>query len=107
MKHTKGTWQVSNLETAETVFYIGGETGAIGSVWNKGGGEGEANAKLVASSPDLLEALQTFVDSIDLIVQGQKDGDLPDNDKYSAYKRIQESLTYQTAKQAISKATKG
>lgn len=65
MKHTPAPWQVSNLETAETVFYIAGQSGSIGSVWNKGG-EGEANAKLVAASPALLDALISMTEiSID------------------------------------------
>lgn len=56
-KHTPAPWEVNNLEEAETVFYIGGQSGSIASAWNKGGGEGEANARLIAAAPDLLEAL--------------------------------------------------
>lgn len=53
----------------------------------------EANAKLIASAPELLDALRNFVDLIDSMQE------------YSVYKRLQESQIYSTAKQTIEKAT--
>lgn len=104
-KHTPAPWIIQNEDSAETVFYIQCKSGNLGSAYNKAGGEGLANARLIAGAPELLEALQNFVESIDLIVEGQKIGDIPDTEKYSAYSRIQKSMTYIKAKEAIKKAT--
>lgn len=89
--HTPGPWNVTNLETAETVFCIGGQSGSIASAWNKGGGEGEANAKLIAAAPELLEALQYILPAL-------KDTFDTIGDDYS-------KEAYNKAKEAINKAT--
>lgn len=72
MAYTPAPWNVTNLDTAETVFYIGGQSGSIASAWNKGGGEGEANARLIAAAPELLEALLKLMDYTQ---QGHKIGE--------------------------------
>lgn len=100
-KHTTGEW---NAKDSEVYSLITGNTIARCDIGGKDETT-EANAKLIAAAPELLEALQNFVESIDLIVEGQKIGDIPDTEKYSAYSRIQKSMTYIKATEAIKKAT--
>ena len=54
-KHTAGPWRVANG------VQIRSQRDQIAKVWMMRSGEGNANARLIAASPDLLEALQAFV----------------------------------------------
>lgn len=56
-KHTPAPWIIQNEDSAETVFYIQCKSGNLGSAYNKAGGEGIANARLIAAAPELLEQL--------------------------------------------------
>lgn len=51
-KHTPGPWHVANG------VQIRGAREQIAKVWMMRGGEGNANARLIAAAPELLEALQ-------------------------------------------------
>jgi len=53
-KHTPGPWHVSNG------VQIRSERHQIAKVWMMRDGEGNANARLIAAAPDLLEALKGF-----------------------------------------------
>lgn len=100
MAHTPAPWNVTNLDTAETVFYIGGQSGSIASAWNKGGGEGEANARLIAAAPDMLNELQYISTCI---------GEHPDSADYQNDEIVQINITGKGIKDlfaAIQKATK-
>ncbi len=67
-KHTQGNWEVSKHGNNDS-FGVHAEGCAndlaivIGG--NEQGGEAEANAKLIAAAPDMLEALQACMDSFD------------------------------------------
>ena len=50
--HTPGPWHVANG------VQIRGEREQIAKVWMMRGGEGNANARLIAAAPELLEALK-------------------------------------------------
>lgn len=52
IKPTPGPWHVANG------VQIRGEREQIAKVWMMRGGEGNANARLIAAAPELLEALQ-------------------------------------------------
>lgn len=77
-KHTKGEWQIGAMfeyysKSGSITIEAKGNNSrewiaeAKGSHVNPGMGkdEWEANAKLIAAAPDLLEALQRFVDFVD------------------------------------------
>lgn len=65
MKHTQGEWQINdvldNSESIEVLANINYHFYSICNVWriDVGSKEAEANAKLIAAAPDLLEALYT------------------------------------------------
>lgn len=71
-KHTPAPWIIQNEDSAETVFYIQCKSGNLGSAYNKAGGEGLANAKLIAAAPELLEALLKLMEYTQ---QGYKGGE--------------------------------
>lgn len=55
-QHTPGPWHVAND------VQIRSEKHQIAKVWMMRNGEGNANARLIAAAPDLLEALQMLAD---------------------------------------------
>lgn len=76
-QHTPGPWHISNLETAEQVFYLKNESmSSIGSVWNVAG-HGEANARLIACAPEMLDMLQTIMPKLSQL-QDESAFKLPD-----------------------------
>jgi len=109
-KHTPGPWEASSvyLDNEPNRYYVhqagwGGRNVAdcglaVGGEWDVN----EANARLIASAPDLLKALQSFVDDVeaayphpeDLAEDSQHDCGWPDLFD-----------TYQHARAAIAKAT--
>lgn len=95
-KHTPGEW---NAKDSEVYSLITGNTIARCDIGGKDETT-EANAKLIACAPELLEQLQNFVDAIDIIAEGAES-----EPRKSIYKSIQNSLTYQRAVEAIKKAT--
>lgn len=95
-KHTPGPWAALKVEQAvhEQDYYIASERGVVG-YW-KGGKSWhdddkwvltEADARLIAAAPELLEALQQAVTSM-------QDSGYPNN-----------SVVVRAARQAIAKAT--
>jgi hypothetical protein len=71
-KHTPGPWTVQTwpherecmgAELPGTRAILGATNICPAVVWGGLGDESQANARLIAASPELLEALQAFVDS--------------------------------------------
>ena len=61
MTHTKGPWRISNLERPHHVLVCNEQWYTIAQVFSANkSGDTEANARLIASAPDLLEALETL-----------------------------------------------
>jgi hypothetical protein len=64
-KHTKGPWSISPTSNPETEFGIASNDGTIiarlDSWFDKDEPEADANARLIASAPDLLEALEALL----------------------------------------------
>ena len=59
MKHTKGKWTASHISEFEfDIIDENGRTISTVTNWN----EQEANASLIASAPELIEALQSIND---------------------------------------------
>ena len=58
-EHTPGPW---SFELHNEDFYIGGETAVCGTFAQDHAGEEEANARLIAAAPELLEALERIRD---------------------------------------------
>lgn len=82
MKHTPGPWRISKCECGHDMcedYFV--------SVTRSDGRVSEADAKLIAAAPDLLEALEGIMDI------GKRD---TTNPKYDGY--------YNAAKEAIKKA---
>lgn len=70
-KHTPGPWQyAAKLSGSENHkgYYIGSEGWALGFVQpgDENGELGEANARLIAAAPELLEALGLLRDAVQL-----------------------------------------
>jgi hypothetical protein len=76
-KGTKGKWEFIALATNETdSLFIEADGTGIGTVWHRE--EQEANAKLIAAAPELLEALQYYFDVLDE-VRGKDWAEKPDH----------------------------
>lgn len=57
--HTSGPWRVSKFNS----MYVVAENGMqLARCSGSPGGEGEANARLIAAAPDMLEALRMIAD---------------------------------------------
>lgn len=83
-KHTPGPWESIN----GYIFPIKGEKICIMTAMGSKGSEREANARLIAAAPELLEALQSIIEI------GKRN---TENPKYDGY--------YDAARAAIAKAT--
>ena len=59
--HTPGPWSVSK----GSAYYVCCDGSWIASAMGIRGPEGEANARLIAAAPELLAALEAFVDGFD------------------------------------------
>ena len=75
-KHTPGPWQIYDCEFAVRVGIEGGNKtsvitfgakGDYSGVWGKTTEQAEANARLIASAPELLEALKGAIAELYLI----------------------------------------
>jgi len=97
-KHTPGPWSFGPaVPGAKQCFYISGNHAAHNREVDIGTVQGgyyscEANARLIAAAPDLLEALERVLLDIEFMWE---DGTLPDR---------REDIIYQAARAAIAKA---
>lgn len=107
--HTPGPWNahqpgfkglVSGIVRDKQNRFVATAASPATGEYNRDENEIDANARLIAAAPELLEQLQNFVDAIDIIAEGAES-----EPRKSIYKSIQTSLTYQRAKEAIQKAT--
>lgn len=66
MKHTSGPWRVGNYavnDYAPTIYNLDATKIATVEAWSgEEYNESEANAALIATAPELLEALQNMID---------------------------------------------
>lgn len=67
--HTPGPWEVSTIEGEDVLMVGGGEDGSaivadVRTGWN-GLGMDEANARLIASAPEMLAALKELLDQLE------------------------------------------
>ncbi|MBA7498639.1 hypothetical protein ES704_01376 [subsurface metagenome] len=86
MNYTKGEWEVKRLPiTGGVAIYAGNDLIA--------GGLEEANAQLIASAPDLYEALRKCAEAINMLLI-----------KYGNGVLSEESTVYKKAKKALAKA---
>jgi hypothetical protein len=73
MKHTKGEWKTKSFWHKKLIPAISISTKEINicwirfDVWAKRKEEAEANAKLIAAAPDLLEALQEIKRKLEVL----------------------------------------
>ncbi len=64
-KHTKGEWEYMTVGTVSGFYKkVFSEKTSICNITTRNFKEAEANAKLIASAPDLLEALIELYDSL-------------------------------------------
>lgn len=93
-KHTLGTWyakegQIYPIETGKTLALI--------PYFDEGNEEQQANQKLIAAAPKLLEALQEAMNIIDRMDEQYRDA----TDKHSSYTQGE----HRRLTEAIQKAT--
>jgi hypothetical protein len=65
-QHTKGPWRVQRQNPSPTTgewMISGAKPGYLAEVRDCGSGDVQANARLIAAAPDLLEALQNLFDA--------------------------------------------
>ena len=89
-QHTKGPWRVQRQNPSPTTgewMISGAKPGYLAEVRDCGSGDVQANARLIAAAPDLLEALQRMLDA-------------PSHGTHEAMRRANEA-----ARAAIAKAT--
>lgn len=87
LKHTKGNWEVSGFKQKDISFTILSKRGVIVSVHSLlslESGEAEANARLIAKAPEMLELLEHCKAVIDC---GDK------HDERNALSQLDELLT--------------
>ena len=69
MKHTKGEWKWINQTTQGGDYYkVTGETVSVCNITTRDSKQAEANAKLIASAPELLEACQYVFEMCDKLI---------------------------------------
>lgn len=69
-KHTPAPWRVERQNPIPTTgewMIAGAKPGYLAEVRNCGSGSVEANARLIAAAPDLLEALIEMTNALDLM----------------------------------------
>ena len=64
--HTPGPWEVRSYDKGSQrdmhgIFKLGNQLPIVESVWGRNIHESDANAKLIAAAPQLLEALQNLL----------------------------------------------
>jgi len=106
-KHTKGEWQIlwHNYTHFATINKdIKTRICAVEIDSHKRLDEVTANVKLIAAAPELLSALDNFIQCIDLCTseEGRK---YMQKGRLEAYDTLKNSLTYKTAINVIQKAT--
>jgi hypothetical protein len=74
--HTPGPWRVNTDDLSSSVYgYVFSETGAICRVFLDGN-ECEANIRLIAATPDLIDALEALLSLDDDHQRGKGDEDV-------------------------------
>lgn len=74
VKHTPGPWRVASWEYAGDDLNVDAKgRGFICLAGKRGDGEAEANARLIAAAPELLEGARQVVEWRDLIRQNYPD----------------------------------
>lgn len=68
-KHTPGPWTAEGFEGMGWGIYATDEEPVV---WEMGGIDNEANARLIAAAPDLLKACQAFVTAYEKSLQLEK-----------------------------------
>ncbi len=66
-KHTKGPWTASGFdeEYTDQINIKGDGFYVAAAIWMGNPGEQEANARLIAAAPELLEALEAVLQQVD------------------------------------------
>ena len=68
MKHTKGEWKWINQTTQSGDYYkVTGETVSVCNITTRDSKQAEANAKLIAAAPELLEACEQAFNMCDML----------------------------------------
>jgi len=106
--HTPGTWKVhrSKHEDVKDLIIKSDKTFITGVLEVNGFNtieEAEANARLIAAAPELLDALQSFTDAVDFIISNEREFD---SDRIKVHKSIlanhgDQCETYKTAKKFL------
>lgn len=72
-KHTPGPWSIQRQNPSPTTgewMVAGKSPGYLAEVRDCGSGPVEANARLIAAAPDLLEALEALITAVDASMYG-------------------------------------
>lgn len=98
-KHTPKIWEVFEIgKNHYRIDVMSAVESSIATI-NPNRYDAQQNAQLIAAAPELLEALQNFIDAIDIICESADDAV-----RKTVYQTIKNSLTYQVGNAAINKA---
>lgn len=101
MAYTKGPWHYQEVSDAYTHIVRGPNKEFIGSAPQGSKGQDEANARLMAAAPDLLEALKNIVGYRDELLSDPENP--PEGEDYRAFV-MKRWVLWRDANAAIAKA---
>jgi hypothetical protein len=110
MKPTPGPWGIKTTETGTKAIFSGSSGAWVAHTVRHLSSTQEANARLIAAAPDLLESIEGLIEACESMKAtfGVIRGETPEHDDIYLHEKWAEEFMeeqVQTARKAIAKAT--